>query len=392
MFEYEYDLEGKTPLRVPVTLSFDDQLILNDFTDLIEARGVENEEDMGIGGIPSSRISKGILSAIRSAAIDLNHGRSSQTVELGAGMGAHLRDLLVEGIRLIPKDNWYEMAQAADAIVAKMILAYGVAISESTQSGDREEMKNVYRAGLGLPIILEQLKVDQCAIAAREAVAYAEVVGLKVRVEGESFSSDNEEELVTNVADALVRSKGSRPTIQFVDMKTGGRPNGQAGSIWINGLGTFSCSFTITFIKGRDELGDSDFHNSSALREALIKSGKLRLGVLNDSSVRHELIPYARYISRNLSRGDGAKVMDLIEDLAKTDPATSLKKLLARAMKAADPSAAFAQEAKAADNEYIAEFSRVLSLATSPATPLTKAEQALNDFADEMLKVRNSIG
>lgn len=389
MFEYEYDLEGKTPLHIPVILSVDDQAFLSRLADLIESHGVGSEESLGIGGGPSSRISKEVLSAIRSVAIDKGAGLPL-TVELGTGMGAHLRDLLVEGLHLVPEKGWYEKAETADAIAAKMILAYGSAMSGSAQSGDHEEMKNVYRAGLGLPVVLEQLKVDQCAIAAREAVSFAEVVGLKIQVGDTPLASEERGVLVLDVASALEKLYDSDPNIYFVDMKTGGRPNGQAGSVGISRAGTFFGNYEVTF--GRDRITTWGHRDAITLREALFKAGKQRLAVLNDRSVRNEVIPYARYISRALARNQGHKIADLIADLTRSDPATPMKKLLTRAMKAPDPSTAFAQEAKAADNEYVAEFSRVLSLATSPTTPLAEAERLLNDFADEMIKVRNSIG
>jgi len=384
MFEYEYELEGKTPLHVSVLLSVDDQAFLSHLADFIESRGVSNEEDMGIGGTPSSRISKDILSTIRSAAIYQNSD-IARKVEIGSGLGAHLRDLLVEGIRLVPREGWYESAETADAIAAKMILAYGTAMSESAQTGDREEMKNIYRAGLGLPVVLEQLKVDQCAIAAREAVAFAQTVGLKVRVEG-SLSGEGPEPAL-DIANALQGSED--PTILFVDMKTGGRPNGQIGSVVIYRLGTFFSSYRVTY--DRDRMIADNLQDAATLREALIKVGKERLSVFKQGSSRNELVPYARYISRSLTRDKDVKVADLIADLTRSDPATPVKKLLARAMKTPDPSAAFTKESEVANNEYVAEFCRVLSLATSPTTPLAKIEQALDNFAEEMTR-HSSVG
>jgi len=58
-------------------------------------------------------------------------------------------------------------------------------------------------------VVLEQLKVDQCAIAAREAVAFAQTVGLKVRVEG-SLSGEGPEPAL-DIANALQGSED--PTI-----------------------------------------------------------------------------------------------------------------------------------------------------------------------------------
>jgi len=50
-----------------------------------------------------------------------------------------------------------------------------------------------------------------------------------------------------------------------------------------------------------------NLQDAATLREALIKVGKERLSVFKQGSSRNELVPYARYISRSLTRDKDVK-------------------------------------------------------------------------------------
>lgn len=188
---------------------------------------------------------------------------------LCGGTGQLLAEVITLGFRLTPIEERPAVAKAANDLMARMIAAAAESPESTGVDQDSKTLRNIYRAGLGLPIISHWLAEDQVSIVVREAEMLASLLDLKIQVGGDGQYGD--------VASALWYQieQGEQPTISFQGRSTGGRP-AQAGNIRIVDAGTFFATFAISFLVGGVRVVRDGIADATTLRATFIELGKAR--------------------------------------------------------------------------------------------------------------------
>jgi hypothetical protein len=370
MFEPAYNLVSNL---VPFNLSEEEVLFIKRLVDLLEDQRPDQED--------------GESTTLKSTSI-----WSDDTLYLDyEGLGAKILEILINGFRLVPADEWWSCGVLADKVAGSMILAYGRAASKTSKTLSDEEMDNVYRASLGQPVIFERLRKEQLETVAREAMAFAKAMNFKVMVARQMAVNLGDYSAVQFLADRLDALE--EPSLQFVNELTGGRPNKQAGLIEISNAGSFLAGYFVSLQIGDSHRSREDNLNPDLLRGTLIELGKARVNLAElldrtrlSTQRRFELIPYVRYISRGLEHGRGLR--EPLEDLVNSDPETPLKTAFGHALThLASLEAGLVRELEVLEEPYDREFFEIL-LSDFKHHDTDATIEALNLFYTRLLEAR----
>lgn len=224
----------------------------------------------GEAGLRAGYFSPDAVADIRIIADPL--GDPNEPICLCSGTGKLLAEAVTLGFRLTPLEDRAAVAKTADVLMARMVVANADS-AESTDQQDEHVLRNIYRAGLGLPVYSESLLSDQTAIAAREAQMLASLLDLKVQVgqytDGNSIAGPLEEQFL----------RGEQPNINFLDRSTGGRP-AQVGNIRIVDAATFFATFAISFLIDGERVVREGIADATGLRATFIELGRARRAAL----------------------------------------------------------------------------------------------------------------
>jgi hypothetical protein len=201
---------------------------------------------------------------------------------LCSGTGERLAEILARGFRLTPLAERAAVAQAADALAARLVVAMAPSAEEAANPDDRV-LENIYRTGLGLPVRWHRLGEDQVEIMIREAQAFASLTNLVIRAGNTKTEVGNRAGKLSpagdpddhHIADLIVSAiqSGQTPELSFVDRATGGRP-GVVATIELVNPETFFASFTVTFDINNKWVSRWNIADGTSLRQTLIELGR----------------------------------------------------------------------------------------------------------------------